>query len=101
MSSVSYIKPLRLKKVSSVLDSDLEFYLIFCNKFKVVELFFVIKKMKLLKCLVFLGFFEVVFGGGLSTCGQLTTDFVELLQICELKVERFLKFLTCECSRFL
>lgn len=57
--------------------------------------------MKLLKCLVFLGFFEVVFGGGLSTCGQLTTDFVELLQICELKVERFLKFLTCECSRFL
>jgi len=53
---VSYIKPLRLKKVSSVLDSDLEFYLIFYNKFKVVELFFVIE-MKLLKCLVIFGVF--------------------------------------------
>ena len=50
--------------------------------------------MNCLKFLIFLGLMGIVFGGGISTCGQLTTDFVQLLQMSELKIERVLNFVT-------
>ena len=52
--------------------------------------------MKVLNCLAFLGLVGVVFGGGESTCGSIVTDFAELLQIAESKIERILNFITCK-----
>ena len=43
-----------------------------------------------------MGLIGIVFSGGISTCGQFTTDFVKLLQVCENKIERFLEFVTCK-----
>lgn len=52
--------------------------------------------MKYLNFLAFLGLIGIVLGGGTSTCGQITTDFIQLLQISELKIERLLNFITCK-----
>ena len=54
--------------------------------------------MKCLNWLIFLAFIGVVFGGGKSPCGQITTDFAQILQKSELKIERVLNFITSRCN---
>lgn len=52
--------------------------------------------MKLLYCLVSFGLIGIVFGGGVSECGSIESNFLELFDVSESKVRRFLDLLECE-----
>jgi len=55
--------------------------------------------MKVLWFLAFLGLIGTVFCGGVSECGSIESNFLELFDVCEYKVGRFLDLLECKCRK--